>query len=116
MTLERRRRRNSDIFDTGPLSGYKSLGNGAEVDSEGIEEYYNGFYYSYNSTNWSVYDSAMTLLETGSDASGSYGNYQAARNWIDSGADPTYPVSDPFDDTGSTTPVSYTHLTLPTKA
>ena len=30
MTLERRRRRNSDIFDTGPLSGYRSLGNGED--------------------------------------------------------------------------------------
>ena len=29
MTLERRRRRNSDIFDTGPLSGYRSF---AEID------------------------------------------------------------------------------------
>ena len=30
MTLERRRRRNSDIFDTGAFGNYRSLGNGED--------------------------------------------------------------------------------------
>ena len=70
--------------------------------TERLEEYYNGFFYSFNSTNWAVYDSAMTILHTAT-GSDSASNYQAAINWIDSGAEPTYPVVDPFDDTGSTT-------------
>ena len=89
--MRHRYQRNRDVFDTGPFGGYRSLGNGddengGEVSSEKLQQYYNGFYYSYNTVNWSVYDSAMTLLETGSYGSDSASNYQAAINWGASGS------------------------------
>ena len=94
--MRQRHQRTRDVFDTGPFGGYRSLGN-----TEGTASY-NGFSYTYNAESWSVYDSAGTLLETGS-ARNSPSNKDAAKAWIDSGAEPSYPVVDPFDDTGSTT-------------
>ena len=94
--MRQRHQRTRDVFDTGPFGGYRSLGN-----TEGTV-YYNGFSYTYNAESWSVYDSAGTLLETGS-ARNSPSNNDAAKAWIDSGAEPSYPVVDPFDNTGSTT-------------
>ena len=38
MTLQRRRRRNADIFDTGPFAGYRNLGNGDYEDSSSSSE------------------------------------------------------------------------------
>lgn len=94
--MRQRHQRTRDVFDTGPFGGYSHLGN-----TEGTVSY-NGFSYNYNAESWSVYDSAGTLLETGS-ARNSPSNNDAAKAWIDSGAEPSYPVVDPFDDTGSTT-------------
>jgi len=111
MTLERRRRRNADIFDTGPIAGYSRLGLP-------IEEYarrqalqskqsttttptgrpagsasYNGFYYKASADSWSVYDSAGTLLETGGGPNTGR-NTQQAKNWIDSDQAPSYPTKE----------------------
>ena len=95
MTLERRRRRNSDIFDTSAFGNYRSLGNGEDENGgrPAGSVSYNGFYYKYSVDSWSVYDSAGTLLETGGGPN-SNRNRQKAIQWIDSDQAPSYPTKE----------------------
>ena len=84
MTMRQRHQRTRDVFDTGPFGGYRSLGN-----TEGMTPY-NGYYYTYAVSTWSVYDSEGTLLQTGGGPNTTR-NRQKAIQWIDSGEPPTYP-------------------------
>lgn len=95
MTLERRRRRNSDIFDTSAFGNYRSLGNGEDENGgrPAGSASYNGFYYKASADSWSVYDSAGTLLETGGGPNTGR-NTQQAKNWIDSDQAPSYPTKE----------------------
>ena len=96
--MRQRHQRTRDVFDTGPFGAYRDFGAEQDKPSDNSSTTnpvagmvsYNGFYYTYAVSTWSVYDSEGTLLETGGGPNTTR-NRQKAMQWIDSGEAPTYP-------------------------